>query len=208
MKVSIQHRGLSMVLLVILLAGCASPSQPTRFYRLDGGAPNIRAQDLMPALNRSMLGVEEVSVAAYLDRPQIVERVAEHRLKLHEFDQWAGSFQENLKIVLGEELQRLMPERPVVTSPWPGSRQPDYRLELMVRQFDWVGDRIIVRGNWSLIREKPRELVALQRVGLEEPILGSGIDAVVAASHRSMGRWAQIIADWFRDAAGRPGDSP
>ncbi|MET0090836.1 MAG: PqiC family protein [Candidatus Thiodiazotropha sp.] len=194
MKPSQHIHGLALSLLVILLAGCASPSQPTRFYRMDNAVPGVQSQDLLPESKRLMIGVDQVSVAAYLDRPQIVQRLTEHRLKLHEFDQWAGSFQDNLRVTLGESLQQALPDRQVITAPWPGNLQPDYRLSLMIQQFDWVEDRIIVRGTWSVIRETTRNLVILQRVSFEEPLQGSDIDAVVSAAKRSVDRWARMAA--------------
>ncbi len=197
MKSSLPLPGLGVILLSILLAGCASPSQPTRFYRMDSGAVVETTRNLMPDAHTQVIGVASVSVAAYLDRPQIVERLTEHRLKLHEFDQWAGSFQDNLKVTLGDALQQALPAKRVITAPWPGNLQPDYRLGLMVQQFDWVGERIVVKGTWSLVNEQTRDLVALQRVSFEEPVEGSDVDAVVSAANRGIMRWARMIAAWF-----------
>jgi uncharacterized protein len=197
MKLSLPIPGLGVILLASMLAGCASPSQPTRFYRMDSGAVAETPRNLMPDAHTQVIGVAPVSVAAYLDRPQIVERLTEHRLKLHEFDQWAGSIQDNLKVTLGDALQQVLPAKRIVTAPWPGNLQPDYRLGLMIQQFDWVGERVVVKGTWSLVNERTHDLAALQQVSFDEPLEGSDVDAVVAAANRSIMRWARMIAAWF-----------
>jgi uncharacterized protein len=197
MKLSLPIPGAGVILLAILLAGCASPSQPTRFYRMDRGAVAETTRNLMPDAHTQVIGVAPVSVAPYLDRPQIVERLTEHRLKLHEFDQWAGSIQDNLKVTFGDALQQVLPAKRVVTAPWPGNLQPDYRLGLVIQQFDWVGERVVVKGTWSLVNERTHDLAALQQVSFDEPLEGSDVDAVVAAANRSIMRWARMIAAWF-----------
>jgi uncharacterized lipoprotein YmbA len=61
--------------LALLLAGCATPSPPSRFYRLEGGSPPpAMPQPGVPGQTLPLIGLGPVQLASYLDRPQMVER--------------------------------------------------------------------------------------------------------------------------------------
>jgi len=45
----------------------------------------------------------------YLDRPHIVSRAGRNKLKLSEFDRWAGSLERDVARVLVEDISSLLP---------------------------------------------------------------------------------------------------
>lgn len=181
--------------LVLVLAGCASPSQSTRFYRLDQPAP-VAA---MPAVTEEqdappLVGIGAVALAEYLDRPQLVERGPEHRLTLHEFDHWAGGLRENILQVVRDELQRSLPRTRVIAYPWRGGVRPEYELELSVNRLERQGERVWLEARWSLFGEPGGRLLLLERSAIAIPVKGGGIDSVVTGSAEAVRALAREIA--------------
>ncbi len=180
-------------LVVASLVGCASPSQPTRFYRLDSGEANPEMVDLKPRPGVVQIGVSSVVLAGYLDRPQIVERRSGHRLELYDFDQWAGSLQDNLQRVVSDRLQKQLKTMQVITYPWQQGISPDYELTLSIQRFDRVGDKVVIQALWSLIEGHASEIVEMQQITLQEAFSG-GVEAGVEAANRAVSRLAEHMA--------------
>jgi uncharacterized lipoprotein YmbA len=186
---------ISILFLSLLISGCAvTSSQPTRFYRLDGQPSRAETISLKPQHGQKLVGIGPVKLAAYLERPQIIERYTPHRLQLHEFDHWAGSLQENIVQVVTDLMRQRLVDMPVIAYPWHGSVKPDYEVLLTFNRFDREADRLWLQLRWSLIRSRDNRLLEMQRLVIEEQIQGSGIEAGVAAANRAMGQLAEQIA--------------
>jgi uncharacterized lipoprotein YmbA len=180
--------------LSLLLAGCAgTSSQPTRFYRLDGQPIRAEAISLKPLPGQKLVGIGPIKLAAYLDRPQIIERHSPHRLQLHEFDHWAGSLQENIVQVVTDLIRQRLDSMPVIAYPWHSTIKPDYEVLLTFNRFDREADKLWLQVRWSLLRSRDNSLLEMQRLVIEEPLQGSGIEASVAAANRAMGQLAEKI---------------
>ena len=64
------YRLITLLLMLILLAGCASPSPPSRFYRLETTQPPVAMpQPVVSGEVLPIVGVGPVELASYLDRP-------------------------------------------------------------------------------------------------------------------------------------------
>jgi uncharacterized protein len=177
-----------------LLVGCASPSQPTRFYRLDGGDISAEMVDLTPRLGIVKIGVTPVELAGYLDRPQIVERRSGYQIELYEFDQWAGSLQENLLRVVSDQLQQQLKTMQVITYPWQQSINPDYELNLSVSRFDRVADQVVLQARWNLLERRNNQVVEMQQMTLQEPFSGGSIEAGIKAASQVVSRLSEYMA--------------
>ncbi|MGD9169514.1 MAG: ABC-type transport auxiliary lipoprotein family protein, partial [Candidatus Thiodiazotropha sp.] len=70
----------------------------------------------------------------------------------------------------------------------------DYEVLLTFNRFDHEGDKIWLKLRWSLIRTSDSRLLEMQRLVIEEPLQGEGIEAVVAAANRAMETLAERIA--------------
>ncbi|MEW8624178.1 MAG: PqiC family protein [Candidatus Thiodiazotropha sp.] len=182
-------------LLITLCIGCASPSQPTRFYRLDAGIDNLDSVDLTPRPGGVVIGIDAVELAGYLDRPQMIERTSSHRLELYEFDQWAGSLQENLLALVRDRIQQQLKAMQVIAYPWPLGLKPDYELKLAIQRFERVEGRIELQGLWTLVETNRRRIVLMRQSRLQEPIQGTDIEAGVAAASQAASRLAEQIAE-------------
>jgi uncharacterized protein len=188
-------RLLVLTLLPIWLAGCTSPSQPSRFYRLESALPPMAMpQPVMSGQNLPIIGVGPVELASYLDRPQIVERTTPHRLQLYEFDRWAGTLQENALQVVTEVMQQALGGAQVVGYPWHSSVRPDYELVLTINRFERQEGRVRLESRWTLVAQPQGRLVKLGRQLFEAPVDGSDMEATVAAASAALEQLGQLLA--------------
>jgi uncharacterized lipoprotein YmbA len=188
-----------VVVLMMVVTGCAGPSQPTRFYRLDGAVISEQMIDLKPQPGLIRIGIAPVEVAGYLDRPQMVERQSTHRLELYEFDHWAGSLQENLLSLLSDQLQQQLRDMQVIAYPWPASMAPDYDLNLSINRFERVSGQIVLQGRWSLTQRRSSQIVMMQQIRLKEPFSGSGVEASISAASQVVKRLSEHMASEIRE---------
>lgn len=173
--------------LSVWLAGCATPSPPSRFYRLTAEAPEAAADP-----SALIIGVGPVLLAGYLDRPQLVTPVDANQLRIDEFERWGGSLERNLATVMAENLSRLLGTDAVVTQPWGGSLPIDYQVAIEVRRLERGTDgRVHLLVQWRLFRGDGERLLGIHRKALSEPVRGTDFSARTAAESRllvSLGR--------------------
>ncbi|MHB1219185.1 MAG: PqiC family protein [Alphaproteobacteria bacterium] len=198
-------RALAVLLPAILLASCAGTSAPTQFYTLAttveaGGAPKA------PAGKKLFVGVGPVTLADYLDRPQIVVRGSAYKVSLADFDQWAGPLDTGLPTVLVGDLAALMPQDDVVMVPQPFITPLDYQVRINVSRFDIDGaGNAVTEAQWQVYDVKKSTVVATQNSVQREPAgAGTGTEAGVAALSRTLGALSREMAKAIAAAAGRP----
>lgn len=188
-------RVIGCVTLLLFLAGCASPSPPSRFYRLENpGASPQMPQSVLGGESLPVIGVGPITLAGYLDRPQIIESQGPHRLSLNEFDRWAGTLQENALQVLSEVMQNELPQAQVLPYPWHSRVQPDFEVVLNISRFERQGDRVVLRARWTLLGQGRERQIALGGEGFETRLAGSDMKAMAAAASQALAQLAQRIA--------------
>jgi hypothetical protein len=98
------------ILLFFVLGGCVGKSPPSRFYRLTSLVESQPgAIQTEPTQNIAVgVGLGPVTIADYLDQTKIVTRSSENKIERAEFDQWSGSFKNNVTEVLAENLGNLL----------------------------------------------------------------------------------------------------
>jgi uncharacterized lipoprotein YmbA len=181
---------------VILLSGCLGKSQSTRFYALTP-MPEDRVVSTSdgPAKN-SAIGIGPIKLADYLDQSKLVTRASDNRLVQAEFDQWAGSFKDNLINVLAENIGFMLPTNRIYVYPWRTTVPIDYQIMMDVVRFDGeLGQNALLVARWSLLGGSDRELLEGGRASIREPVKGSGYSDLVAAQSRALTRLSQEIVD-------------
>ena len=189
------------LLLTALLGGCGTqPSQKTLFYRLDVPVPSVgkttgepKAADVQP-----FIGVGPVTLANYLDRPQIITRVNPYRLELDDFHHWAGRLQDNITQLLADSLQTKLGQEKVVAYPWHRSVKPRYELTLDIHRLDEEAGQVALQARWTLVEPEQDRLLDLQQVWISEPVEGAGMEALVAAASRALQQLAEQLAGRLR----------
>jgi len=135
----------SLLVLVILsiFSGCGGTSKYYHLY------PTIPVKKGSYSISKRMIGVAEIKLADYIDKPQIVTRKEKALVDIHEKDNWAGDFSKNIQMVVTQNLNRLIKKYTFVALPSEEVTDDKYRLFLTIDRFDG-DDSIKLQGHWSL----------------------------------------------------------
>ena len=186
------------VLLVLGGAGCGS-SAPATLYAL---SPESGA--VLPSPFHS-IRLRRPGIAGYLDRPEIVRRIADFRLRMVDTDRWGSPLDEMLGRVLAQDLQQRLPGTSVFTEDGAITADADVTIEVDVRRFD-VGDSGEVNLVAEVAMEKPatHAPAGTRAVNLEELPTTAATPALVHAMSDLLGKLADQIAALLRDGGAAP----
>ena len=182
-----------------LLSGCSS-GPATRFYTL---AP-VAATDAAPQAARPVtLVITDLRLPPYLDRPQIVTRGSDNRLRISEHQQWGGNLRDEMTRLLAENLGRQLPGDRVLAAPTHMALQPDYRIEVDVQRFEREADGSVrLAARWWLTRGPDGILLASPEASFTGTSVGEdAYEALVASMSSVFGELAQAIAHSIRARA-------
>ncbi len=192
MKQLISKMGLWVSAAALLTAvGCAKTPPPT-FYQLQE-----TAIELLSGVERGMaIGIEPLTVAAYLDRPQIVTRATAHKLKLSEANMWAEPLKESILRVIAVNLSNMLDTNRVFRIPRRNQSIPlAFRVDIAIARFDGaLGGDAQLTARWILYSQDDKPLMTRVTI-ITEPTGGAGYDNLIAAQNRSLKALSLEIAE-------------
>jgi uncharacterized protein len=175
------------------LAGCANSLVNDRYYTLRAQAPVRAAPALEP--RSTSVSVGPVRIAEVIDRPQIVLRVAENRVRIVDGHRWAEPLKRAIPVVLVQNLARQLPAAKVAVHGEYASRDAELRVQLDVRRFESMpGEAVVLEGIWS-VRRVADGAMRTGSFALREPLAGAGYEAIVAAHEQTLARLSESLAD-------------
>lgn len=183
--------------LAILVSACAT-TPDAHFYALStDGAPNVATSALS-------LAIGPVDLPRYLDRPQIVTRDGENRLRVDEFNRWGGSLEEEIHRVLASRLGSRLGTQRIYTYPSRIVAATDYRVALEISVFDGtLGGQVRLDAAWSLIDDRTADVLTVQRVQYTGRAAGVDYGAYAAALSGLLRQMADDLAVGVRQAKKR-----
>lgn len=187
------HRIAAAVLIILAALGlpACSTTPLTHFYTLDDRGP------VGGTLHSSLvLALGPIELPQYLDRPQIVTRVKENRLKVDEFNRWGGSLEEEIARVLAQRIGRSLGTRHIYSYPSRVVADSDYRLALEIRRFDGtLGGEVRLEVAWSLIADYSGEIVQTNQASYRSKMAAAGgYEAYVAALGNTLTQLGQDLS--------------
>ncbi|MFW5721894.1 MAG: PqiC family protein, partial [Desulfohalobiaceae bacterium] len=143
-----------------------------------------------------------ISFPDYADRPQIVARISDNRVKVEEFHRWAGSVKQDFSRVLVENLSQLLGSDRVFVFPWRGAVPVARRVTVDVARFDGVpGGQSTLVAHWAVIDEQGGKVLHTERTRLQQATQAHGYSGVAATlSH--------LTAELSRKIAARLAQEP
>jgi uncharacterized lipoprotein YmbA len=179
-----------ILIVASLLAACAQPNKS--FYVLTASGP-------VPSGGGVGIGVGPVSLAEYIDRPNLVTQEAPNQLAVAEDHRWAGDLSAGIARVVAANLGRDLKSGNVRTYPWLRDEEIRYQVTLDVRQLHSESDGYaVIEAGWRVYQLPERRLVASRTFTDREPLESDGYNASVAAQSRLIGRMSETIAASIR----------
>ena len=175
--------------LAMLLVACATSPPAEHDFTLSVEAPAqpVRA---MPEL---AIAVGAARVPEMYDRPQLVVRASDNRVRLLEQERWAEPLKSGIPRVVAADLGRLLGTARTTAYPAAESRDTGYRVILDVQRFDATpGNGADVDVTWHVHR-LPGGPVRDGRTTTHEAASGE-YEALVAAQSRALATVSRDIA--------------
>ena len=149
----------ALLLAPLALAGCGT-DKPTRLYKLSPVAEN--AEGTSP--RGVAIGVGPITLPKYLDRPQIVTRVAANSLDQANLDQWGGDLNDNITRVVATNLSNLLATDRISFYPWKDGAPLDYQVTMDISRFEQDKDgNAVLNVFWSIINPKDGTVLLMRR---------------------------------------------
>ena len=192
----------------LLLAGCGSFSarpDPSRFFTLSAVAQaedtSMKRADDSPGIS---LGIGPVTLPGYLDRQEIVIRVAQNQINLAENDRWAEPLEENFSRVLSQNVAAILRADRVNAYPWPIDKKPLYQVEVEVLRFEAnTAQEAQLSARWAVRHTGNKDSARYRETRFSRPAKARSTDAAVAALSEVLGDFSREIAAAIENMEGK-----
>ena len=178
------------LLAVFGLTAClGGMTPPSKFYSL---TPIQHSQEVFKSV-RLNIGVEEVKVPVYLDRPQIVTRKDNQvELNVSELNRWSEPLSTAMQRIIADNLAVYLPNASVKPS---GFRHEgfDYLVWIEINRFDGSWDKTVDLSVWWSVFDKNGDPVLQKKANLSRP-LGQSYDDLVKEDSDLVSELSLLIA--------------
>ena len=188
-----------LIACAMFTAGCsARGAVPTEYVLASVTADGSAAS---AARGNPTISVGPVDVPEYLDRPQIVTRAEGGRVHASESHVWAEGLSAGLLRVIVDNLAYWVPSTRVNPFLSPLAAGADYRVAVRVSalEADAAREHITLDAHWTLVVAEDGDVIAAQRVRVQESVQGGTYHDVVRAYDAAAGKLSRDIADAIRD---------
>ena len=195
----------------LAFAGCSAfdpRPDPSRFFTLTP-LPQVEEIATKGVSNPAgiSLGIGPISFPGYLDRQEIVTRVAQNQIGVSENDHWAEPLDENFARVLSQNLSALLRAERINSYPWPIYEKPNYQVEIEVLRFEAnaAGD-VQLLARWAVRYTNKKNSIQHRESRMSRPARTKSTEAFVAALSEALGELSREIANAVRatDGTRRP----
>jgi uncharacterized protein len=176
-------RAVAAAALLVLATGCSSPNPALYTIAPVAADPQGRGPKVVV--------LQQISLARYLERSEIVRSSENYRLDVMTNDWWGESLPAMLSRVLIEELSQRLPESTVLSSGGAVSVSPDATIEVNVQRLDEDAARRLVLLAQASVEFKGRRgtpIVRSFRFMQTTPV--PGVAGQVAAISTAVGQLA------------------
>jgi uncharacterized lipoprotein YmbA len=179
--------------LAAALAACSSPSPV--LYTI---AP---VQGKVLSGTPKVVALQQISIARYLERSQIVASSENYRLDVMENDWWGEPLGAMLSRVLVEELGQRLPQSTVIGESGAVTAIPDATIELNMQRLDEDASGNLILQAQASVASKRRGAPVLRSFRFTVPPSAPGVPGEVTAISTAVGQLADGLASML--ATGR-----
>ena len=183
-----------MLFCITILSGCIGGSSPAvRFYVLSPITPVETTTSAKPLT----VEISTVHLPQYLDRPHIVTRSGDNRLKILQGHQWGGNLRKDMVRTLAVNLSQLLDTPNISIAPHRSSTQADYRVSIEILKFEKDTDKHVrLSAQWQISSGIERTVLVTQisTLSSESPVPEDNYDEMVGMMSRQFGELGKLIA--------------
>jgi uncharacterized lipoprotein YmbA len=183
--------------LSLLFSACVlKHSAPARLYVLSAVArePSV-AEGVAP---RGVLGVQRVTVPAWMDRPEITARTGTGEIVPDPLARWGEPITRGIQRVVTEDLAALLPGHHLVAAPYPAGQPVGHRVDIAITEGGRQPDgRVLLEARWAILARDGAVLVQ-RRSSYHTGAAGTAA-ATVAATSEALGSLSREIAAAVRE---------
>lgn len=184
-----------MVVLALVLSGCAHDSKPVQLYRLSvdsGTGARLPASSQGP-----VIGLGPIHIPEYLNRPQMIVAITDNQYQLSEEHRWAESLDQNISLALFKALPGQLGTDRIVRYPWPQRQIVDYQVGIDILEFnvDANGQSKLIAQWYVKRKDKP---TIDKRSVYQFPASTTDYDVMVKAQSQCLTKLSQEIAETLR----------
>lgn len=181
-----------LVLCALMLAGCAHTPKP-RYYVLSAAAAT--AGEVQRA--GRAIGLGPITLPDYLDRPQIVTRDTDSRLRLSNEHRWAEPLGASFTRALLGALEKALPGQAIAPHPWRADSDIARQVRIDVTRFERdAGGSFRLSARWSVSGADGTPAPDSHASDIDVPVNGKDddYDALVSAANSAVSTLAAAIA--------------
>jgi len=173
------------------MASCLSPRRDdSKFFVLSP----VGADPGSTGSRQILVGLGPIKMPAYLDRQEVVTRVAPNRLELSGGDRWAEPLDSDFTRVLAQNLSSDLGTPRITFYPWYNTTRVDFQVKVNVYRFESDKDgKVDLTAHWQVLSGTGKLLIVRDSSYTETAKPGDTSDAAAAMS-RALGRLSQEIA--------------
>ena len=136
-----------------------------------------------------------MTLPGYLDRQEIVIRVAQNQINLAENDRWAEPLEENFSRVLSQNVAAILRADRVNAYPWPIDKKPVYQVEVEVLRFEAnTAQEVQLSARWTVRNSGKKDSLRYRETRLSRPAKARSTEASVAALSEALSDLSWEIA--------------
>lgn len=176
----------AVFLFALLLAGCGI-SRPSTFYHLQAAS-----QDAAISQKNMTIGIDEVIVPKYADRPQMVLQEADSsELKISEFNRWAEPLNYAVARILADDMSLYLPKSTIKPRTYMLEKFA-YTINVEISKFDIIPNQKVVLDSWWTIFKNGR-IIYQGRSKFSQPV-DNDMNNVIKAQSELIKQTAKEIA--------------
>lgn len=173
-------------LCIAMLAACSSPDPV--LYTIATAPGSVQARSPRVVL------VQQIAVAHFLERSQIVRSSENYRLDVMSNDWWGEPLPAMLNRVLVEELGQRLPQSTVIADNGAVTARPDATVEINIQRLDEDAAGNLVLQAQAAVRATGQTQPELRSFRFSVPPPAPGVPGEVAAISTAVGRLADGVA--------------
>ncbi len=174
------------IVLLLSLNGCISTSN--NYYVLSiASHPSVVYKN-----NKSVIGVEQITVPGYLYKREIVVAKNTNQITLLNNAVWGEDLDAGLTQRLISFLQKKFNQPNVYAYPWGIENQPKLKVSVKINRFIAQDDRVYLDANWEVMNLRTKKRKA--RLFSTSVATGSDASSIVNAMNKAFGQLEEKVA--------------